>query len=167
MGTTAGIDQIAYCSVATAELWAYGQQRLVDESSRANLNLSITGLLMFEGGLIFQWIEGPSAAIALLWQRIQDDARHHCLTQLIQRKNVSKRLLIDWSMRQVSRNELIALVREAHAAQTHATQKAEWAHAMSTLSILVDPEFSAFYANALPSQPMAAAPPAPSRLKRA
>lgn len=42
----------------------------------SNANLNVTGALACESGLIHQWIEGPEAAVAMLWDRIRLDPRH-------------------------------------------------------------------------------------------
>ena len=42
----------------------------------ANSGLDVTGVMACDAGQIQQWIEGPEAAVAILWDRIQLDPRH-------------------------------------------------------------------------------------------
>jgi hypothetical protein len=142
---SAGIDQIAYCSLLTPELLAYGRRRLIEEGGRANVAAGITGLVMMDGKLILHWFEGPSDKVKDLWQKIQADSRHHCIVQLFDRKQVGKRLFADHSLRRASRHEMMALVREAMQESRKASEAAAFKHAISILGILMDPEYADFY----------------------
>lgn len=142
---SASVDQIAYCSLVTPELLAYGRRRLIEEGGRANAQAGITGLVMMDTKLILHWFEGPSDKVQDLWQKIQADARHHCIVQLFDRKQVAKRVFTDHSMRRVSRHEMMALVREAMQESRKASEAAAFKHAISILGILMDPEYADFY----------------------
>ncbi len=160
-------DQIAYCSIATRSLRQVSMDELIERSQRNNVLHGITGLIMRDGDLIIQWFEGSQDAVDRLWAMIQQDERHHCVVQLVHRQGVAKRLFANWSLQTASRNEMMAIIRQARAqaSKDQGSEPSPWQHALSTLSILIDPELSAFYANALqarrsepsPSSPLASA----------
>jgi hypothetical protein len=140
------IKQIAYCSVAKALPIEQNWQQLIAQFQRNNQKQGITGLMMVDANLIIQWIEGEPAAVDALWARIEHDARHHCIVPLVERV-AQERLFADWGLRKASRNEMLAIVREARKlAQDQSAADQPWEHALATLSILIDPDLSAFYA---------------------
>jgi Sensors of blue-light using FAD len=49
------------------------QELLVHARARNHAN-SITGLLVYDHGCFFQWLEGPAAAVAEIWAAIQRKA---------------------------------------------------------------------------------------------
>jgi hypothetical protein len=144
-------DQIAYCSIATPSLHAAGMDGLITRFQHSNARHDITGMIMRDGDLIIQWLEGPPDAVHRLWVLIQKDERHHCIVQLIHRQGVSKRLFANWSLLTTSRNEMMAIIRHAraHTLKNQDSEPSPWQHAISTLSILMDSELSAYYANAV------------------
>jgi hypothetical protein len=78
---------------------------------------------------------------------------------LLRRRHVVQRLFATWQMHAASRNEMMAIVREAkeQASQT-GSHDPEWQHAISTLSILLDPDLTACYAQAAKPQEARAMP---------
>jgi hypothetical protein len=146
--TISSLDQIAYCCIATPGVvslaWA-------DRLAQANSSLRtpiISGLLMWEGRLMLHWLEGPSAQLQPLWAEIQNDPRQYCLVLLTERRGVAKRLFADWQMQSASRNEIMAIVRKAkeQASQAQPLHDPSLQHAISTLSILLDPDLTECYA---------------------
>lgn len=111
---------------------------------------------MRDNNLIIQWFEGTREAVNQLWLNIQRDTRHHCIVQLIHRQDASKRLFEHWSLQTASRNEMIAIIGQARqqAEKLQGDDSNPWRHAISTLSILLDPDLSALYSQATqaPSQ---------------
>jgi hypothetical protein len=152
------IDQIAYCSVASPSVSALGLVEFIRAANAAQSIAHISGLLMWEGRLMIHWMEGPSQALDQLWAEIQNDPRQHGLVPLLHRRGVEKRLFDRWHMQPASRNEMMAIVREAKEqagaqslsqspAQSSAHAHAEpLQHAIGALSILLNPDLTAFYA---------------------
>lgn len=73
------------------------QQLLVHARARNHAN-SITGLLVYDHGCFFQWLEGPAAAVAEIWAAIQRDPRHGDI-EILGEKQIAKRLFSEWDMR--------------------------------------------------------------------
>ena len=71
---------------------------LLDHARSRNRANSITGLLVYDHGCFFQWLEGPGPAVAAVWQSIQADPRHGDV-QVLGEKLISRRLFSDWDMR--------------------------------------------------------------------
>jgi hypothetical protein len=154
------LDQMAYCSLAVPGVNALGIADWVAQINSASVPACLTGMLMWEGRLMIHWLEGPPDQLHALWKRIQADSRQHCLVPLLRRSGVPQRLFTAWQMQAASRNEMLAIVREAReqanlGAQAH---DAEWQHAISTLSILLDPDLTACYAQAAQPQVSLALP---------
>lgn len=91
------IEQIVYTSDAAAAWHADELLGLLMQSSAANENQNITGLLLFEHGLFAQCIEGPQRAIEPLWHKIQKDQRHKSVV-LLRRQTAALRWFPDWRM---------------------------------------------------------------------
>jgi Sensors of blue-light using FAD len=147
------VDQIAYCSLASPAVKALGM------ISQWQAQAGITGLLMWEGRLLIHWLEGAPEQIEAMWEQVQNDPQQHCVVRLLHRQGAPKRLFADWKMRQTSRQDMIVIVREIkeQASRESDSNSAalQWQHAISTLSILLDPELTRFYAqSASPSNAM-------------
>jgi MerR family transcriptional regulator, light-induced transcriptional regulator len=73
-------------------------QDLLDHARARNHANSITGLLVYDHGCFFQWLEGPAAAVAEIWASIQRDPRHGNV-EVLGEKPITKRLFSEWDMR--------------------------------------------------------------------
>jgi MerR family transcriptional regulator, light-induced transcriptional regulator len=73
-------------------------QDLLDHARARNHANAITGLLVYDHGCFFQWLEGPTAAVAEVWASIQRDPRHGNV-EVLGEKQITKRLFSDWDMR--------------------------------------------------------------------
>ncbi len=71
--------------------------RLLVQARLHNSSHSITGLLIYHGGVFIQWIEGLESDVQALWSRIQKDVRHQSIVQ-IEYGPISQRFFPDWSM---------------------------------------------------------------------
>ena len=89
---------IAYRSKAIAPL-SEGQLHDLLITSRVNNRKSgLTGLLIYDEGKFFQWIEGDPDQLANMWDAIQHDKRHTDI-ELIGRQDVPLRFFGGWDMR--------------------------------------------------------------------
>lgn len=144
------IDQLAYCSLASPSVRA-----LPLTSQLQTQCAEITGLLVWEGRLLIHWLEGPAQQIQSLWAQVQSDEQQHCVVRLMHRQAARKSVFADWQMRQTSRAEMMVIVRKvkelANKDRQSDAQAQEWQHAINTLSILLDPELTRFYAQPSPS----------------
>ncbi len=67
---------ISYRSRAATPLSRKELEDLVAEARTRNSALGITGMLLYDRGQFFQWLEGPPEAIRTIWRSIESDSRH-------------------------------------------------------------------------------------------
>ena len=111
---------VVYCSRAAADVDAAAVQRIIETSHRHNPQAGITGLLVFGGGIFFQWLEGPRESVLALMALIETDARHHTVVPLASGEEARERLFPDWDMELVDadaiRDVLVDALDNAHDA---------------------------------------------------
>lgn len=151
--------QLAYCSVLKQQQDEQMVHDIVIQAQKNNAANNITGMLMIEQGLVIQWLEGKKADVRALWDKLQEDTRHHCMVELLHRNFAKERLFPDWSMQRTTRQEMLAIVHSAREA-ANSQQPTPWAGAIATLCILIDPEYAKNYGLILQKQA-----PAPMRLQ--
>ena len=145
-------DQIAYCSIATQSVGALDlaqQLKALDCNEFGGaVGSKLTGVLMVEERLLIHWLEGPADALDAFWAQTENDPRQQCLVPLLRKRRVKKRLFDGWKMQRASRNEMMALVREAklQISASSDPQAVDWQHAISTLNVMLDGELTACYA---------------------
>ena len=61
-----------------------------------------TGLLIYDQGCFFQWLEGPAAGLARIWASIGRDPRHHDI-QILRQQELPRRFFGSWDLRLTSR----------------------------------------------------------------
>jgi hypothetical protein len=107
------LGTFVYCSrtaegVADAEV-----DRIIEWSQRRNVDRDITGVLVFGGGVFFQWIEGPPAEVELLIASLHGDKRHYDIVPLDRSVEKRERLYPNWEMELVGADDIRAVLREA------------------------------------------------------
>ena len=70
---------------------------LVDQARKTNLDLGVTGLLLYQKDAFMQALEGEEAVVRTLYGAICNDARHHHVRTLVA-KSIPSRQFADWSM---------------------------------------------------------------------
>ena len=80
--------------LAEGELTELGEQ-----AAEKNRELGVTGVLMASGGVFYQVLEGPSAAVDDLYKTIVEDDRHTDLLLLSSHDGISRRMFQDWAMK--------------------------------------------------------------------
>lgn len=147
------VDRLIYCCLASPGVKALGWQDLIAEQTLLEPARKITGLLMWDGRLMIHCLEGPCGWLESTWAQIQSDPRQHCLVMLRYEQDISKRALRRWQMQPVSRGEMVALVRNLREDNARSAQNLQknlhtddWAHAIGTLSIMLNPDSAALYA---------------------
>ena len=98
--------QVTYCSRAAADVDDAAVARLIAAARERNLRLGITGLLVFGGGIFFQWLEGPRDAVSRLMARIRADSRHESVVTLSESEEVRDRVFPFWDMELVSADDI-------------------------------------------------------------
>lgn len=67
---------LAYQSRAVTPLSEDSLRQLEAAADRANRREGITGVMVYDDGQFFQWLEGPAGGLSRLWHAISRDARH-------------------------------------------------------------------------------------------
>jgi hypothetical protein len=107
----APLASLVYRSRAVAPLSGYDLYELVQTAQRRNAAESITGLLLYEEGRFYQWLEGPPDAVARVMRSIAADPRHTGM-ELLSDKPAATRQFADWTMRLATRG--VRSVRSGH-----------------------------------------------------
>ena len=94
----APLATLIYRSRAAVALGVAELVQLLEHARARNRSLSITGMLVYDNGHFFQWLEGPALAVDKLWRTIQNDSRH-CDVRLLGQHSIPVRLFGDWEMR--------------------------------------------------------------------
>ncbi len=77
---------ICYVSNSSLELSEAQIQELLSETQYLNNKNNIKGLLLFSDGNFFQVIEGETAKVNNLWQKIKKDDRHKSIIKIFEEK---------------------------------------------------------------------------------
>lgn len=105
--------QVTYCSRAVPEVDDAAVDRLVAAAREHNRRFGITGLLVFGGGIFFQWLEGPREAVARLMAKIRDDTRHESVVMLSESEEVRDRVFPLWDMELVAADDIRDVLEDA------------------------------------------------------
>ncbi len=89
--------QLVYASAATTPFTENELLNLLDVSRRNNVELGVTGVLLFMEGSFLQVLEGPPDKVESLYDKIFQDRRHGAVLLLL-RREVEDRGFGDWSM---------------------------------------------------------------------
>lgn len=71
---------------------------LLAHARKRNESLGLTGLIVYDRGCFFQWIEGENVALGQVWNSIRRDPRHRDVLVLTD-QTIPVRLFSDWHMR--------------------------------------------------------------------
>lgn len=92
------LSALVYRSRATAPQSDVDLFYLLAHAGQANERDGLTGMLLYDRGWFFQWIEGRTAALGKTWNRIRRDPRHRDVF-VITDQTIPVRLFADWHMR--------------------------------------------------------------------
>jgi hypothetical protein len=104
---------LVYCSRATPGTNEASVARILATAQRWNPVYGITGLLVFGGGIFFQWLEGPHASVDALMTKLRADPRHEAIVLLSETEEVRERLFPDWAMERVTANDIREVLLDA------------------------------------------------------
>ena len=71
-------------------------------SSKNNMEINITGMLVFFEKMFFQIIEGDDREVDRLYEKIGNDPRHCDILRLKTEDDINERLLPDWYMKTIN-----------------------------------------------------------------
>lgn len=88
---------VTYSSYAAAGLQPAELEAILKVSGHNNARDALTGVLMFNGAIFVQSVEGPKASVDRLMARLADDPRH-CQIDIHDDRSIPKRIFADWTM---------------------------------------------------------------------
>lgn len=92
------LTALVYRSKARRDLSDSELHRLTVDAQERNGRVGITGLLVYDDGRFFQWIEGPGETVAKMMDSIRNDPRHDGI-EILHRKTSWERVFENWSMK--------------------------------------------------------------------
>jgi len=104
---------VVYCSRAVDGINDDDVNRIVATSHRNNPRFGITGMLVFGGGIFFQWLEGPRQSIEHLMQLLHADHRHKQIYMISEVEESRERLFPQWDMELVSAEHIRDVLEDA------------------------------------------------------
>ena len=107
------IHHIVYCSKAVQHMDKEALEKLIATAKRHNPRFGITGLLVFGGGIFFQWLEGPRDNVTSLFKIISADPRHFDVVLLTKEDEFRERLFPNWDMELVAAEDISAVLEDA------------------------------------------------------
>jgi hypothetical protein len=107
------LDSISYCSRGIPDLDGESFRQIISVARRNNAIHGITGLLVFGGGLYFQWLEGPPKALQNVMAKICQDPRHDSLVILGNNSNEPERVFPNWDMEPVGPEQIHEVLVDA------------------------------------------------------
>lgn len=91
------LRSLFYYSEPSAPVGAEELSSLLERARFKNRELGITGLLLYTGQRFLQVLEGPHEAVAVIYESIQADRRHHSVVTLFD-QDILDRSFPEWSM---------------------------------------------------------------------
>lgn len=104
--TELDLVSLSYVSDAAEEFGILSLMQMVDQASRRNKTLNVTGALSFDNGRFGQILEGKPKDVETIWESILKDPRHTNIVSLGMKK-INARRFANWSMRLCNRDEVI------------------------------------------------------------
>jgi methanogenic corrinoid protein MtbC1 len=92
------ISTIVYRSRAIRPLTPPALHQLTTAAQARNSREAITGLMLYDQGQFFQWLEGPPDSVGRVMGSIYNDSRHTDI-EVINSQETQKRTFGDWSMK--------------------------------------------------------------------
>jgi hypothetical protein len=94
----AQLATLTYRSKASSAFPRDGLDSILDVARSRNHALSVTGLLIYDNGRIFQWLEGPPENVANIWSSIRQDKRHTDI-EVLEYATSADRVFGEWDMK--------------------------------------------------------------------
>lgn len=108
--TASNHHQFLYLSHLVASVRYDVVSAICQVSRRRNADLSLAGVLLFDGHRFCQWLEGPAAALAQVRESIGRDPRHEQVTVLVDRPQPALPATEPWQAGYCGPDELDLLI---------------------------------------------------------
>ena len=105
--------RVFYVSEAVAPMSDVDLQVILGAAQIWNRRLDVTGMLAQSDGHFAQVLEGRSAAVAEVLQRVARD-RHHTSMRIVLEESIERRQFARWAMGLVRRDDMAAEMAELH-----------------------------------------------------
>jgi hypothetical protein len=92
------LSRLIYRSRAVQPMSARELYRLTLAAQTRNRAESVTGLVLYDEGSFFQWLEGPAESLARILRSIRRDSRHTDI-EILDDRSAGTRMFTDWSMK--------------------------------------------------------------------
>ena len=96
------LTMLAYRSRAVVSPTQAELDRILRAAQRRNHDEHVTGLLIYDQGCFFQWLEGPGPGLSRVWGSICRDPRHHSI-EVLREESMPTRFFGSWDMRLAQR----------------------------------------------------------------
>lgn len=91
------LQALVYVSTAAHQLSEAEIGYLLDRARERNAKEQVTGVLLYSHGNFMQYLEGPRAGVARVYEHIVADRLHHGIIELV-REPIAAREFSDWTM---------------------------------------------------------------------
>lgn len=98
----ASLMSLSYRSQAVEPMSDVALRELEQLADARNRSENLTGVMLYDDGHFFQWLEGPEAGLAHVWESVQRDRRHHNI-QVSNVGPVRQRVFGDFGMKVLRR----------------------------------------------------------------
>ena len=95
---SAPLSTVVYRSQAVHEMSPPALRDLTVTSQERNSREAVTGLMLYDGGQFYQWLEGPPASLDRVMGSIRQDPRHTNI-EILNNQAAAARTFGDWSMK--------------------------------------------------------------------
>ena len=92
------LSTLTYRSRAVAPMSELELHRLLRAAQIRNRAEGITGLVIYDSGRFFQWLEGPAEGLARVWDSVSRDPRHTGI-EILGNQPTAQRFFGDWDLK--------------------------------------------------------------------
>jgi len=96
--TTPWLSTLTYRSRAVVPMADLELHRLLRSAQARNRVEGITGIVVYDRGYFYQWLEGPAEGLARIWGSVQRDPRHTDLV-VLSSQPARQRFFGDWDLK--------------------------------------------------------------------
>ena len=92
--------QMVYTSKASEDILIDSERHIsniLDKANKNNLDMSVTGLLIYNSGYFLQLLEGSKESVNKIYQKIAKDQRHSTI-KVILKQEANSRIFESWAM---------------------------------------------------------------------
>jgi methanogenic corrinoid protein MtbC1 len=109
---SAWLSTLTYRSKAVAPMSELELYRLARAAQIRNRSEGVTGLVIYDKGNFFQWLEGPAESLGRIWSSVRRDPRHTSI-EIMGNQRTPVRFFGDWDMRLSTRGAAAGMALSA------------------------------------------------------